>query len=78
MPDGNQSIKLSDIFSACGISASEKYLFKSLDGYTAEIESASIEKGFIYIQDNGLAAVYFEGLAKNTKVKDLIYIGIIE
>ncbi len=76
--NGSQSIILKDVFRSCGISASEKYLFKSLDGYTAEIESGSIDKGFIYIQDNGLAAVYFEGLAKDAKVKDLIYIGIIE
>jgi hypothetical protein len=76
--DGNQSIKLTDVLSTCSLSASAKYLFKSLDGHTAEIESGSIEKGFIYIQDNGLAAVYFEGLAKNTKVKDLVYIGAIE
>ncbi|MBN1299094.1 MAG: molybdopterin-dependent oxidoreductase [Actinobacteria bacterium] len=76
--DGNDAIKLSDVFSACGIIQSDKYLFKAIDGYTVELDSASVDKGYIYIQENGLPALYFEGLEKNTKVKDLIYMGISE
>ena len=32
----------------------------------------------MYIQENGLPAVAFEGLEKNTKIKDLLYIGAAE
>jgi len=76
--EGKESIKLADILSTSGLEQSEKYLFKALDDYSVEIESDSIDLGYVYIQDNGLPAVYFEGLTKNTKVKDLIYIGVSE
>jgi hypothetical protein len=76
--EGQESIRLADILSRCDLAQSDKYLFKALDDYSVEIESDSIELGHVYFQENGLPAVYFEGLPENTEVKDLIYIGISE
>jgi len=74
--DGKSVIKLTDVFSRCGIADSEKYIFKAVDNYSAEIEKDSINSGYIYTGDDGLPAVFFEGLPKNTSIKDLVYIGI--
>src|SRR4030065_1308551 len=74
--DGKSVIKLTDVFSRCGIADSEKYIFKAVDNYSVEIEKDSIDSGYIYTGDDGLPAVFFEGLPKNTSIKDLVYIGI--
>ena len=42
------------------------------------IESGSISQGYLYMQENNLPAAAFEGMQKNSKVKDLLYIGIAE
>ena len=74
----NETIRLTDVISSCGLAQSDNYLLKALDDYSVDIESDMVELGFIYIQENGLPAVYFEGLPENTNVKDLIYIGVSE
>jgi hypothetical protein len=74
--EGRTSIKLSDVFSNCGIADAQKYIFKAVDGYTVEIEKGSIASGYLYKGDDGLPAVFFEGLPKNTSVKDLLSISI--
>lgn len=74
--EGKSVISLADVFSKCGIENSSKYIFKAIDNYSVEIEKDSIDSGYIYIGDDELPAVFFEGLPKNTSVKDLVYIGI--
>ena len=74
----NETIRLTDVISSCGLAQSDNYLLKALDDYSVDIESDMVELGVIYIQENGLPAVYFEGLPENTNVKDLIYIGVSE
>lgn len=74
--EGKTAIRLADVFSKCGIEDSSKYIFKAIDNYSIEIEKDSIDSGYIYIGDDGLPAVFFEGLPKNTTVKSLVYIGI--
>lgn len=76
--DGKEAIRLSDVFATFNISESEKYLFKAIDDYSVEIEAESIELGYIYLDEDGSAAVYFDGLKKSTSVKDLVYIGVSE
>ena len=75
---GQESVRLADILTACGMAQSDIYLFKALDDYSVEMESGSIELGHVYFQENGLPAVYFEGSPETTEVKDLIYIGVSE
>jgi hypothetical protein len=76
--EGINAVRLSGVISQCGLMPQDKYIFRALDNYLVEIESESIGQGYLYIQENGLPAVAFEGLDKNTKVKDLLYIGAAE
>ena len=72
------AIGLAEVISVCGLEQTDSYLLKAIDDYSIEIDSDSIELGYIYLQENGLPAVYFEGMPENTDVKDLIYIGVSE
>jgi hypothetical protein len=76
--EGINAVRLSGVISQCGLMPQDKYIFRALDNYSVEIEAGSIGQGYLYIQENGLPAVAFEGLEKNTKVKDLLYIGAAE
>lgn len=78
MIEGVNAINLSGIIDQCGLRESDKYIFKAVDNYSVEIEAGSIGRGYVYLQDNGLPAVAFEGMDKSNKVKDLLYIGIAE
>lgn len=71
---GMDAVSISDIFSECGLEQSDKYVFEALDGYSVEIDKGSIGSGYLYIQENGLPAVYFKGMPDSNNVKDLLYI----
>ncbi len=73
-----QGISLKDIINETGLTQGEKYLFEALDGYTVEIDEADIEKGIVYKRTMGGYAVYFEGLGKNTTVKQLLSFEVIK
>jgi len=49
------------------------YTFEGADGYTVEIEGEDIEKGVVTLVD-GIVRVTFDGLPKNTSIKELLYI----
>ncbi len=76
--ENKDCIKLNDIFKVCGISGNSKYFFKATDDYSIEVDSASIEKGYVYFNDKGSLSVSFEGMPKNTTVKNLLLIKIVE
>lgn len=50
------------------------YIFTAADGYSVEIPAADIAKGSIATGEDGTAAVSFEGLPKNTSVRNLLRI----
>jgi len=76
--EGINAVRLPGIIRQCGLKQANKYIFRAIDNYSVEIEAGSIGQGYMYIQENGLPAVAFEGLEKNTKIKDLLYIGAAE
>jgi len=76
--ENRDCISLNDIFKVCGIAGTQKYFFKATDDYSIEIDSASIEKGYIYFNDDNGLTVFFEGMPKNTTVKNLMLVRTVE
>jgi hypothetical protein len=76
--EGLDTIRLSDVISQCSLIQAEKYIFKAVDNYSVKIEAGSLDMGYLYLQENGLPAVAFEGMGEKNIVKDLLYIGIVE
>lgn len=74
--DDREGVKLSDLFNEVSMADGESYLFTALDGYNIEIDGGDIARGLIYLRDGGVVSVMFEGLPKNTSVKDLLSIEI--
>lgn len=69
-------IGVSDLLDEVAMAAGSKYLFTATDGYSVEIDAVDMAKGVIYLQ-NDQVTVAFEGLPKNTRVKDLLSIEVL-
>lgn len=54
----------------------ESYIFTASDGYMVEISSGDLEKGLLYKDEEGRINVYFDGLPKNTSVRDVLSIEV--
>ena len=74
--DGVEGILLTDILQEVDMADSEKYLFAAADGYEVEISKDDLAKGLVYIKDSGEVTVMFDGLPKNTTVKNLLTITV--
>lgn len=69
---GKYSVNLKEVFDVCGIADSDKYIFSATDDYEVEINSADIQKGYLYFEDDGSLSLAFKDLPKNTTVKHLL------
>ncbi|WZL72379.1 molybdopterin-dependent oxidoreductase [Clostridiaceae bacterium 35-E11] len=76
--DEEEGIALKDIIKETEIQKRDKYLCKGVDGYELEISADDIDKGLIYINDKEEYTLIFEGLSKNTKVKQILSIESIK
>ncbi len=72
--DDQEGIPLHRLFEELSINPSDSYIFTAADGYEVIIETADIEKGILFISEDGLISVKFDGLPKNTNVKGLFAI----
>lgn len=54
----------------------ESYIFKAFDEYMVEINNNDLSKGILYQDEEGRINVYFDGLPKNTSVRDLLSIEV--
>ncbi|KAB3531272.1 molybdopterin-dependent oxidoreductase [Alkaliphilus pronyensis] len=54
------------------------YRFTAIDGYSVEVTAEDLERGIVYIGEEGDLRTQFEGLPKNTRVKGLLSIEVIE
>ncbi|MFZ5969094.1 MAG: molybdopterin-dependent oxidoreductase [Bacillota bacterium] len=71
-------ILLSEVLKNAGLVSAEKYILTAKDGYEVEIAAADMDRGLVYISKDGLVCTYFEGLQKNTSVKELLSIEAIQ
>lgn len=76
--EGKQGVNLGQLISEAGLSGADMYLLSAADGYTVEITKEDMEKGIMYTNDDGQIVTFFEGLPKNTQVKDFLSIEGIE
>ncbi len=72
IPEG-EAIPLSKLLEMSDMTDASSYDFTAADDYTVEIQKADIEKGSVLIRE-GAVRVSFEGLEKNTTVKNLLRI----
>ncbi len=76
---GEQSgVSLQEALSAMGFRDNAGIRLVAADGYSVEIAAGDIEKGILYVDDEGRACTAFSDLAKNTSVKDLMKIEVVE
>ncbi len=72
--EDQEGIPLQRLFEEVNIDPSDSYIFTAADGYEVIIETADIAKGILFISEDGLISVKFDGLPKNTNVKGLFSI----
>ena len=76
--DGNTGVSLSEILTGIGFKENIGILLTAADGYSMTIAEADVSKGIMYINDEGKASVMFDGLPRNTAVKDIMKITVAE
>lgn len=64
-------IAVSKLFKLLSMNEAEFYTFTAADGYTKDIAKSDIAKGIILMNDKGELETYFDGLPKNTCVRNL-------
>lgn len=72
--DGNVGVSLKDLVEQIGLKLTDTYVIESVDGYTVEINYDDLEAGIVFFRESGELSTFFEGLPKNTGVKDLLSI----
>ncbi len=76
LADNLSGVAIKDVISKAGLPGAQSYLFTASDGYSAEINSADIEKGLIYLNEKGELETYFKDLPKNSAIKNLLSIEV--
>ena len=71
-----KGISLKEILEDLDLEQGDIYVFTANDKYSVEIPKDDIHKGILYKTDDGSIRVSFEGLGKNTTVKNLLSIEI--
>ena len=72
--DGNKGISLKDLADKIGLAVADNYVLESVDGYAVEISYEDLEAGIVYFRESGELSSAFDGLPRNTAVKDLLSI----
>ena len=72
--DNKEGIQVSAVLKEIGFTEGEIYTFTASDDYIVEINVGDLEKGLLYQDEKGRINAYFDGLPKNTTVKDLLSI----
>lgn len=72
--DDHEGIALKDILDETKLIEADKYICTAADGYESEISKDDIDKGIIYERNNGGYTLMFEGMPKNTKIKQILSI----
>jgi len=67
--DSDQGISLIELIDQAGLKA-DTYTFTSTDGYSVEVAGRDVKKG-ILVKDGDMYKVKFDGLPKNTTIKDI-------
>jgi hypothetical protein len=68
-----EGLPVTALFAIAHMIDAPSYTFEAVDGYTVSIDRADIEKGVLTVTD-GVVATRFDGLARNTSVRGLLYI----
>lgn len=71
-----KGIKVVDVLKEITFAEDQTYIFMATDGYVVEIDANDLSKGILYQDEKGRLNVFFEGLPKNTRVKDLLSIEV--
>ncbi len=71
-----EGISLEEVLEDIDLKQADSYIFTASDEHSVEISKDDIHKGILYKIDDGSTKVSFEGLAKNTTVKDLLSIEV--
>ncbi|HZK57544.1 MAG TPA: molybdopterin-dependent oxidoreductase, partial [Clostridia bacterium] len=69
-----EGISLKEVLEDMDLEQGNAYIFTADDGYSVEISKDDIDRGILYKMSNGSTGVSFEGLPKNTMVRDLLSI----
>jgi hypothetical protein len=74
----DNGIKLKDLVDKLGLEKADAYILESEDGYSVEVSFADLEKGIVFLRDDGILSSAFQDLPKNTKVKYLLSISVVQ
>ena len=72
IPTG-EGLQVAALFAISNMIDAPSYTFEAVDGYSVVIDRADISRGALTVTD-GIVAAMFDGLARNTLVRGLLYI----
>ncbi len=73
---GIEGILLKEALEDIGLTQGNTYVFMANDAYSVEISKDDIHRGMLYKANDGNPGVSFEGMSKNTTVRNLLSIEI--
>lgn len=76
--DDKTGVSLLDVLKEAKLEEGKAYTLTAGDGYSVEIGAEDIKKGIVYFGKEGEIRTIFEGLPKNTNIKGLLSIEVIE
>lgn len=74
----NTGIGLMELAEKFKLKKADEYILEAVDGFSAEVGYEDLKKGIIYIRDSGQVASEFDGLPRNTAIRDLLFIKAVE
>lgn len=72
--DDNTGIGFMEFIETFGLAKAEAYRLEALDGFSAEVSYEDLKNGIVHFRDTGQVASLFEGLPRNTAIRDLLFI----
>jgi hypothetical protein len=76
--DGNTGIALSEVLAGMGFIEDTGIILTASDGYAVSIAQEDVSKGIIYLNNEGKACVMFDRLPRNTSIKEILKISVVE
>ncbi len=70
-------VSIPDLLAYVGLVEAAFYEFAAADGYAVQVAAADLAGGLIYMTEDGLRT-FFDGLPRNTAVRDLYRVDIVE
>ena len=74
----DSGVSLDELIAQLGLAQADTYELQASDGYSVEIAGDNLELGIVFFRDSGEVASVFDGLPRDTAVKDLLVVRVVD